>query len=663
MPYTGADDPSLPGNVKDAAEDKRAQWVQVWNSVYAGCVEDGGDVSTCEADAFTQANGVLKKRSGIMATLEDLVDRVLEQLRALFRHVSRETLERAWDGSASNYSSTDEYCAACLIDVNAAAGNETKAQSHCMLPVKSPGADGYNFEGIQAAAGGHGVGAVKKPEDVPQDAWDRVVKSAANTIISQYAANDQTAPASVYTAAGKDPPESSERAVDLGNLYDQIWEHAETSMEGWAWVHGVYVENDGSGLFAVVSEGGKLYRSTIAIMDGMLTFGDWTEVLQEFVPTGRTRTNVFRQADGRWRWVSISASAVLNRVGEIDSRDLFDSFVAYAERTGDYPYRTFFHLGETWRTGQADFLAREGNLLITSGLYDDPDDNELAGFEIETQQRDGEYWGESIGYKPTANADIQQIAGIKIPVYRSGFLVEVSTLPQDTAANLFTMTMITQEVARMSQKMREALMRLFGGDEERVEAALAQIDDVNRSIEAEGLITRELDAVTQLLQTEIADESARADIIERVRQLAERTNDAARANTAPAGEPVEVEIDETLAAAIAERVPGSESFGAVVSGLEAQVAEVSRGLAEQVEQILAGLTALNDRLEALEADDDQRRQRWIADLPATRATAFRAAFRPRSERAQDADAPATDAGAIETMSETARARVEGIARY
>lgn len=41
-----------------------------------------------------------------------------------------------WNGAASNYSSTEAYCSACLIDQNDA--GEKKVQSKCKLPYRTP---------------------------------------------------------------------------------------------------------------------------------------------------------------------------------------------------------------------------------------------------------------------------------------------------------------------------------------------------------------------------------------------------------------------------------------------------------------------------------------------------------------------------------------------
>jgi hypothetical protein len=57
--------------------------------------------------------------------------------------------DKPWNGAASNYSSTDAYCSACLIDENES--GQDKVQSKCHLPVKTP--DGaISRNGVHAAA-------------------------------------------------------------------------------------------------------------------------------------------------------------------------------------------------------------------------------------------------------------------------------------------------------------------------------------------------------------------------------------------------------------------------------------------------------------------------------------------------------------------------------
>lgn len=584
-------------------------------------------------------------------------------------NIGHGTMLRAWDGSPSRWSSTEDYCASCLIDVNAAAGRDEKAQSHCKLPVKNPGEDSFDFEGIRAAAGGHGVAAVTKPDDVPQDDWDRAVKSAAGTIISQYEANGETAPDSVFEVAGRDPPE--ERALNIENLYEALW-LASDEVDPWAWPHGLY--HDDGGLFGVVTFEGKLWKAEITIEDSVPTFGEWVEVVEEFRP--RTRKTIHRQADGRWRWFSISATAVLNRVGEIDSRDLFDSFIAHAEETGEYPYRTFFHLGEDFRMGQSDFLAREGNCYLTSGVYDDPDENILARAEIAAQQREPDFWGESIGYRATEYPEIAQVAGIDVPVFRAGINVEISTVPGDLAASLFTSTMIEMEVKRMTQAIRDALMHLFNDDEELVEQALAQVDDVNRSIDSDNLVTRQIGELDALLAESIPDDDRRAGVLSKIRQLAEggdgpagpdaSTGDGDQADPDPV-DPVQVFVDEELAAEIARRVPTTEAFAEAVGGIvRAQVDERLGELVSQVDQLnelgaqaTAQVSEISGRLGTVEQTDADRQKQWLNDLPAGPPRAFEAAWRPSQQRMET---PGGDEVPT-SMADQAKAHAEGLPTY
>ena len=57
MPYKNPSE--APDNVP---EKKKAQWVEVFNSVYAKAIKDKKDPKDAEGEAFKQANGVVKER-------------------------------------------------------------------------------------------------------------------------------------------------------------------------------------------------------------------------------------------------------------------------------------------------------------------------------------------------------------------------------------------------------------------------------------------------------------------------------------------------------------------------------------------------------------------------------------------------------------------------
>jgi len=602
----------MPWKASDAKEhtekadtpEKQKVWAKVANDRLQACLDDGKEQDVCEASAIKQANSVVAKMeeraSGLLRMFWDAVT-------ALFKPQEEEQ-ERAWDGSASNYADTNAYCTACLIDVNSAAGRDEKAQSHCKLPVKASGSGTYDFEGIQAAAGAiaGARGGLKKPADVPEDAWSAAVKKAANVIISQYNTHGETAPAGVYKAAGKEPPE--ERAISIQLIFDQVMDSLGQS-ERMAWIHDIYREDDGS-LFAVMSEAGKLYRVPIQVMDNTATLGTWVEVTEAFPPAAQTRTTVTRQADGRYRWVSISATAVLNRVGEIDSTKLFDSFVAHATETGEYPFRTFYHQGESMRTGQADFLAREGVCLITSGLFDD---SELAQTEIQALERDVNKWGESIGYLPTAPPEKVSVAGVTVPVYSAGILREISILPQDCAASWFTAIGV-QEVKRMRKEVFDALVALCGGDEEKARKLAESADGLNREVAEGGLIARAGEPVQETPVQELVPEPE----VEREVVL----DEAAMALIA---QQFDVRLAEVLA-------PFTEKLDGLVKALD-ELRKTDEQAREATEQ----------RIKALEATDDEKHHVWSSDLP--RKERLTVTYRPR-ESAPKAPEPEPDPAAV-----------------
>jgi len=519
-----------------------------------------------------------RRESRMKVTLRNFVNRLLG--RAI------KDVE-SWDGAASNYASTDSYCAACLIDSNAAAGRDTKDQAHCMLPVKLDGETEMVKQAVYAAAGGHGITQVVKPEDVPKEDWDAAVKAAANKIISAYDEMEEEAPEAVYELAGKEKPtgeaetEEEQRAKSIDEAF---WDLSEQvyKMDGYAWLNGAFV--DEGKMFAIISAVGKLYRAEITIAGDKLMVGEresWFEVKLDFPPiVTQSRTTIQRQQDGRYRWFSISCSAVLNRAGEIDSRALFDSFIAHAEEKKEYPIREFFHAGEKFRTGQCDYLARDDYLLITSGLYDD---TEIGRAEVKARQESPDYWGDSIGFLPTQEpAKIRVAEGVDILAYDEGILQEISTLPEAMAAAWFTATPTIQEVNRMlSTKQKEELVKLMGS----VEVVDKWLDENsatrNREIADAGMVTRAQEPPVVEPETEAPQEFVleEAALVE----LTKRVGDG---------------LDARITAAVTEAIKG---FPAEIEKLSGVVS------------VLAA--AIDQRLKPLEADEDVKHQIYLQDAP------------------------------------------------
>jgi hypothetical protein len=517
------------------------------------------------------------------------IQELFEKIKGLFeQHLVERRIKDvdSWDGSASQFDSTAAYCDACLINENDGPREEW-TQGNCKLPVRGPGdgSDTYVRQAVHAAA--------QRFNQV--QASDEAKESARRKLVSIYQEMDEEPP-EVLT---RSTDSGQARAMSMPRLYqvvmDKLWE---TGGEEMMDTYPVDLYADDGQLYLLCSGGGKLYRHSVTMAGEEVTLGERIQVMESHPPVA-TRTVVRQQADGRYRWFSISGTAVLNRSGEIDSRDLFDSFIRHAEETGIYPIRMFYHQGQVsregkpderaklFRTGQADFLARDGYCYITSGLFDD---TPLAQAEIKARQAAPEFWGDSIGFWPWDLAqpyELTEIAnGISIPMYRDGLNVEITTLPEKEASHLFTRMEVTR--MELQGKTWEAFLALWGGDEEKARQWLAQNPQArNRAIEEAGMITRQ------------------------------------------EGEPpAEFEIGEEVITAVTQAVVDSEA----VKGLAAKLTEAETQLtqrAKEVNDLKAVVTGLAARLEKLEGKQATIDRQTDDDTPAKLKAQTRVVYRPR----------------------------------
>lgn len=426
-----------------------------------------------------------------------------------------------------------------------------------------------------------------------------------------------------------------ERAVAIGDAYWSLMDQAE-EVDYYAWIIDLFVD-DGGGMFAVIASNGKLYRAEISFETNEAVLSeDWQQVIQEFVPVeqGRGSFQIRELEDGSYRWLSISATAALNRSGEIDSRDLFDSFVDHAESTGEYPIRQFYHQGSAFRTGQTDFLAREGNLLITSGVYDD---SELANREVAARQNDPDYWGDSIGF--VANGEHVEFApDIEIPVYTEGEIREISTLPEDQAASWLTnYTDVVKEVVRMKEKQMEAFVKLFDGDEDAAQTWLVEnAEDANRTIAEAGMLTRETTEEEAAEVSEVEEIESEVETEEEETEEEETTEESTEEES-PEEDETEIAVDESIIQEIAREFLESET----VMNLTAEVARLV-GVVESLEDKLsvfegeqiARNVSVSNRLDAMEKTEEAKQKEYINDLP-RKTLRTKAIFKPREVRSEE----------------------------
>jgi hypothetical protein len=417
---------------------------------------------------------------------------------------------------------------------------------------------------------------------------------------------------------GKKQPEKKQ-AIALPQVYDQVYkllnpinENGDliASGDNYIWLNDIYRDDNGD-LFAVCSNNGHLYTYPIVFdaSNNAVSLGVQSEVQPVFLPVKAARARIIRQADGSYRWLRVVATSLLNRCGEIDAHDLFDDMVERAQVSGHYPYRTFFHLGQVLRLGQADYLARDGYTYIESGVFDKADPDTLIGkliaATIRALQDHPDEWGDSIGYMPIGEPEQWQVAdGISIPVYHRGIHLETSTLPETDAANWFTAGILRKDKI-MEKRIRDALVKLFPGQDAIVDEFEQLVDGVNTTVESERMI-------------------ARADQTE-------------PAPTAPVAE-VEAPGSETQAP-LPEAEPAADPFDAFMAKIDmaftntsAQITEMSESIAG-LQTMLAKSLEPSAKVQALEKQVDalvKWQSAFVKDLPA-REPAQVTTYRPRGQ--------------------------------
>lgn len=421
-----------------------------------------------------------------------------------------------------------------------------------------------------------------------------------------------------------------ERAMSMSNLFEQTWAAIEAGMNGdsWPWLNDIYRDDDGS-LFAIISSAGKLYRSALIVTGNGVTLGEMVPVEVMFTPVVEARMIILRQSDGKRRWFILPAGvAVLNRVGEIDSRALFEAFEA--QSLEDAPVQLRFFHDARMGFGNADWVARGGYGLLASGLLDD--DNPLADAYADACEQGRGKWGASIGYVPTEPPEMVRVDGdVTIPTYNAGILREISILPETDAASWFTDATMKGVQRMLNERVKAALVTLFG-DEERANQEIERLESLERKIEDDKLIAR--DAGESEADADATTESD----AETEEQASEEDNGATTPDT--------FELTEEAAEALAGRMAGHLQQAGVLYKRE-EVIEAARGaMAETlgtVNDALNALTAnvnkLTDRLAALEATDEQKRQQWQADLPRGQRTVV--TYRPKEANGDSAGEPAS----------------------
>ena len=404
-----------------------------------------------------------------------------------------------------------------------------------------------------------------------------------------------------------------QRALAIDRIYQQLYRQLR-EMDEWSYPMSLYIE--GGSIFCTVAQAGMIFKVPLTIGNDSVKMGDWVRVEETFTPVVEQSFRVRKMPDGKYRWTAIAGTTVLNRVGEIDSSELFDSFIEHAERTGEYPRLDFYHLGienpDIWEFGTADYLVREGCCYIASGLFDE--DHPLAKATVQSCNKGDLEWGNSVEFYASVKEELIVLSPeVKVPVYKRGRNSRISLVLEEDAAGLFTQYVLSQEVTRtMDQKTREKLTALYGGDEAGLQAFLdqfeTQVDGVNRTVKDKNLVHRAKDA--KAADAKAGDESEDAE--DSVDDESEDDN--------------EIVIDDETIDEIASQVVQSKDFQTLVKGVAALQKMVGEMIVERNKD-KAEITRLNGAVGELNKEETEKKQEYLQDLPRNRRTVI--THRPR----------------------------------
>lgn len=399
--------------------------------------------------------------------------------------------------------------------------------------------------------------------------------------------------------------EVEKRALSMDTIYSSIISKLDNRFSGMAWPIHIYMEN-GNQPYIVYAYEGRLWKSEIDVNNDSIALSDPTEVVVEHRPTSNERNvfRVFRNEDGVLRFVAIAASSVINRVAEIDSRDLFDSFEENFDPK-QKPFMSFYHYqdNENLRWGFVDEVFRMDNLLIALGWIDE---ESVIGRNAEKKIVSGE-WGMSIGYQPFEEPYIERMGDVEIPVYRKGKLIEISLLREKHAANLFTNFMAVKKERENMPKnrnaAREALADYLGDSvtDDELDSVLDEIGVRNRTIQEENMVTRQNGEEEEVDEELVSNENSE-----------EETE---------AGD-FEIILEDAVFEAVEERV------NTLVNPIMEQLNEAINNFNAATVELQERMTRYDTFMKNVERSELEKVQSAIDDMPASRKRVFAKVHRP-----------------------------------
>lgn len=306
------------------------------------------------------------------------------------------------------------------------------------------------------------------------------------------------------------------------------------------------------------------------------------------------RFSVYKQADGSYRWASVSSVAVKDKEFEIVTEQAYDDAIEHAQEMLDFGGLDLVHVDGTV-VGKCDLMARAGKQLVESGTFDD---TEIARGAIKAIQDDPDYWGVSIKfvYDPSKFDGEQYNGNIRIKAR--------TILPQEMAASYGTRLVAIGGENPMSKELskqaREALQKLNVPEEDIEKLAEKQVEPEPNTVEK-------------------GDEETQPETVEVEKTLWNKIKSVFSVKDAETGGEEVAEVEPVEAQ---EKVQETE-LSEVVKGLfdvytGATVEAVQSALAQRDKQIAAlgeAILALNEQVKALQGPIEDKIEKRLAELP------------------------------------------------
>jgi 2'-5' RNA ligase len=237
---------------------------------------------------------------------------------------------------------------------------------------------------------------------------------------------------------------------------------------------------------------------------------------------------VFKDSNGRYRWITRSSNSFRDRDGEIVSTKALADDVARADADGDYGPLRFWHMPGV-DVGDCDFNWLRGRTLLESGTFR----NEQVAEKV-AANADG--YQISIGFKhPPDNPD-------KAGVYHQIRRFERSLVPAGRAANPFTSLMVKElDMSKYDEKL--ATFKNLLADDDLMAYVLKGATEAEKAADAMGVVFKGVDLNSlnedDLLEVAIARKEAKLELKggDTAKKMEEEKSDPEEDKKKPAGSP------------------------------------------------------------------------------------------------------------------------------